>query len=453
MKFKTLYTLLLIALLTSSCSAGIADTQQIDDAPATQAEVKESSDGRTPPDESIEACTNLNEGDACEFTWEKGPETGLCETVESQLACSPERSSGNESQSEQSESQSDDVNTEESQSTSTQSVEIEGLVLIPAGEFEMGEHHDLCGLEHGNDEVPIHTVSIDSFSMATIETTNQQYVEFLNSAFIAGSIEVRDGDVYGTGGSEIYFQTSQSSQYSPIAWDGSNFTVLDNRDNHPVTSVRWYGSAAYTNWLSAQYGYEGCYDLLTWECDFTKSGFRLPTEAEWEYAGRGGLYEPYAIFPWGDDDDSSKANWPNSGDPYESGSQPWTTPVGFYDGQLHYKADFNWAGSQESYQTSDGANGYGLYDMAGNTWEWVNDWYGRDYYAESPSDNPTGPDSGSPAPDGNTYHVVRGGNWYNGEWGHSRVSNRNLAHYRGPEDSSHPWYHFGFRIVLDAGTR
>ena len=100
----------------------------------------------------------------------------------------------------------------------------------------------------------------------------------------------------------------------------------------------------------------------------------VTTEAEWEYAARGGQYGPYYIFPWGDDADDTKANWPSSGDPYETGPYPWTTPAGFYNGKLHHKADFGWPGSQQSYQTSDGTNDYGLYDMTGNVWEWCNDW-------------------------------------------------------------------------------
>ena len=94
------------------------------------------------------------------------------------------------------------------------------------------------------------------------------------------------------------------------------------------------------------------------------------------------------------------------------------------------------------------ANGYGLYDMAGNVWQFVNDWYGRDYYAHSPADNPPGPIQGSPMPDGKAYRGMRGGNWYNGENGHSRVSNRNPSYYRGPQDPEHPYYHVGFRVVL-----
>jgi gluconolactonase len=159
------------------------------------------------------------------------------------------------------------------------------------------------------------------------------------------------------------------------------------------------------------------------------------------------MHNPYVIYPWGDDPDNAKANWPNSGDPYEAGSRPYTTPVGFYNGEEHFKSDFNWPGSVSTYQTMDGSNGYGLYDIAGNVWEWTNDWYHGDYYSVSPRYNPLGPTTGKPMPDGNIYHVLRSGNWYNGPQGHSRVSNRNPAHFRGPQDPYHPWYHIGFRIA------
>ena len=325
------------------------------------------------------------------------------------------------------------------------------MELIPGGEFEMGDHHDLGGAEHRNDEIPVHQVYIDSFYIGKYEITNQQYCDYLNSALARELIEVRDGYVYGAGDADIFCQTSSAVDYSGIGWNGSAFTVLDNRDNHPMVGVRWHGAVAYSNWLSVENGLQPCFDMTTWECNFDNNGFRLPTEAEWEYAGRGGLYDPYRIFPWGDDEneDGSLANWPNSGDPYEAGSLPLTTPVGFYNGELHQKSDFGWPGSNETYQTFDGSNAYGLYDMSGNVWEWVHDWYESDYYNTSPYDNPTGPSSGKPMPDGKPYRVLRGGNWYNGQryWGHSRVSNRNPSYYRGPDDPNHAWYHIGFRIV------
>ncbi len=322
------------------------------------------------------------------------------------------------------------------------------LTLIPTGEFNMGDHHDLGGAEHANDEIPIHAVKIDSFYIGTYEITNQQYCNYLNAAIQAGQIHIIDGVVFNSEGADIYFETYYADGYSRIEWDGGSFAIRDNKADHPVTSVRWCGAAAYCNWLSIYNGYEGCYDPLTWQCDFTKNGYRLPTEAQWEFAARGGQYDPYWIYPWGDDADYTKANWPNSDDPYETGSLPLTTPVGFYNGTLRQKADFNWPGAQDGYQTADGSNSFGLYDTAGNVWEWVNDWYNRDYYSISPYYNPPGPDAGSLMPDGNFYHCLRGGNWYNGAEGHSRASNRNPAYYRGPQDPDHPWYHIGFRVVL-----
>jgi formylglycine-generating enzyme required for sulfatase activity len=332
------------------------------------------------------------------------------------------------------------------------------LANIPAGQFSMGDHFGYVDPQHPSDETPLHDVSLSGFVIARRCVTVAEYSSYLNDALSKNLIKVSAGAVFKTGGIDPMFLTRQADQYSRIGWDNKVFAVLDSRDNHPITSVMWHGATSYCNWLSAREGYGECYDNSTSECNFAKSGYRLPTEAEWEYAARGGRYAPYVNYPWGDDAEKTRANWPGSGDPYEAGSLPWTTPVGFYNGQKHEKANFNWPGAQTSFQTSDGINGFGLYDMAGNVWQWCNDWYCRDYYAFSPTANPPGPldSEATVMPDGKTYRVIRGGSWYNGEKdplrpevdnGHSRVSNRNPAYYRGPQDPNHPYYHIGFRIV------
>ena len=329
-------------------------------------------------------------------------------------------------------------------------------VQIPGGEFEMGDHFGFVDPSHPSDELPIHNVKVDSFYIAKTETTNQQFLAFLNSSLLKELIEVRNNIVYISGDSIILCYTHEYASYYNIGYDGKVFSIVDSRSNHPVVGVMWYGAAAYCNWLSSQNVLQECYNLTTWVCDFTKNGYRLPTEAEWEYAGRGGQTNPYYNYPWGNDQDITKANWPDSKDPYEGTGEtfyPYTTPVSFYDGNLHLKSEYNWPGGATSYQTSNGSNEFGLYDMAGNVWELVNDWYGQNYYSTSPYDNPKGPISGFIMPDGKPYRGMRGGNWYNGykttsvNDGHSRVSNRNPSYYRGPQDPNHPWYHVGFRIA------
>ena len=326
-------------------------------------------------------------------------------------------------------------------------------VNIPGGEYEMGDHFGFVDPQHPSDELPVHLVKVDSFNMTRTETTNQQFLEFLNTAKLAGSIEVVANKVYNTGDTNLLCYTHEFQPWYSISYDGTVFSMADFRANHPMVGVMWFGAATFCNWLSSLNGLQSCYNLTTWDCDFTKNGYRLPTEAEWEYAGRGGHLNPYYNYENGNTVITSAANLPNSGDPYETGDYPLSTPVGFYDGTLKNKADYNWPGNMTQYQTTDGVNGFGLYDMQGNVWELINDWYGQNYYSISPYNNPTGPTSGFIMPDGKPYRGMRGGNWYNGydtngvNDGHSRVSNRNPSYYRGPQDPNHPWYHIGFRMV------
>jgi len=301
------------------------------------------------------------------------------------------------------------------------------MVLIPGGTFEMGDRFD----EGGTHERPIHSVTVNPFYMGICEVTNQQYCDYLNSAF-GSTIYVSDGVVYGSGNEQAYCDTSTISSQSQIAYSSGVFSVRNKngRDmsNDPMVQVSWYGAAAYCNWRSSETGYETCYNLSTWDCNFANYGYRLPTEAEWEYAARGGEHDPYYRFPWGDTISHSLANYHSNwqdGHPYHP-----------YDLATTEGYQPNWMDGTEPYTSIVcifAANGYGLYDMAGNVWDWCNDWMDLEYYDYSPTSNPTGPMAG-------TERVFRGGAWI---WSPSvcRVSAR---HYGYPVTR---YKNVGFRFV------
>ena len=186
-------------------------------------------------------------------------------------------------------------------------VDVDGMVLIPAGEFVMGGNDNNAS----SDEMPVHTVYVDAFYMDTHEVTNAQYKKFLEAH-----------PHWWKGG-------KASSGYYLRYWNGNHYPA--GKGDHPVTYVSWSAAMAYAKW----------------------AGKRLPTEAEWEKAARGGLLGK--VYPWGDTIDDTKAN-------YNSRN---TTPVGSYP-----------------------ANGYGLYDMVGNASEWCLDAYDWDFYRNSPRQNP-----------------------------------------------------------------
>jgi len=304
------------------------------------------------------------------------------------------------------------------------------MVVIPGGEFEMGDHF----AEGGDDELPLHAVLVDEFFMSKFEITNQQYCDYLNSAY-PGQIKVDIGIVYAAsdnGNSYPFCDIHSFDPGSQIDFSDPDFSVRTKggRDmsDDPMVEVSWYGAVAYCNWRSSEAGYESCYNLSTWDCDFSKHGYRLATEAEWEYAARGGEHNPYYRFGWGDTISHGQANYyactscysydvsPTEGfhPTWHDGIHPYTSIVGSFQ-----------------------ANGYGLYDMTGNVWEWCNDWYDSNYYDTSPYDNPEGPASGSG-------RVLRGGSWFDYAGG-CRVA------YRSNYDS--PGFRYGsngFRIVRDS---
>lgn len=313
------------------------------------------------------------------------------------------------------------------------------MALIPGGTFMMGNSFS----EGTVDELPVHSVTLSPFYMGKFAVTNAQYAEFLNSALSQRLIRVTDGIVYPAGSetSYPYCDTTTSDSWSQIIhWilfsPVPPYKIIDqgfrvntklgrSMASDPMICVSWYGAAAYCNWRSEKEGRELCYDLSAWVCDFNKKGYRLPTEAQWEYAARGGLAGKR--FPWGDTITHSQANYRSMGSfsydispteefhpTWDDGIMPFTAPVDTF-----------------------GANNYGLYSMAGNVWQFCNDWFLDTYYSSSPVTNPTGPVTGSK-------RVIRGGTW--GTWtSWCRVADRGIG--GSPPDSSD--YLMGFRLSLD----
>ena len=204
----------------------------------------------------------------------------------------------------------------------------QGMALIPAGEFSMGRHRTTADDEKGmrplalRDDRPVHSVYIDGFYLDVNEVTHADYGEFV----------------------------AATSHEPPYHWLEGEMPA--GSAELPIYNVDWQDATAYCTW----------------------AGKRLPTEAEWEKAARGGLEG--LDYPWGDDKPTDALALFNT----SRGPGP--------------------VGKRE-------ANAFGLHDMAGGVAEWTSDWYERTYYSSSPARNPTGPDTGM-------YKIIRGGSWSSG---------------------------------------
>jgi formylglycine-generating enzyme required for sulfatase activity len=242
-------------------------------------------------------------------------------------------------------------------------------VFVSEGNFQMGCEPDdgSCG----TDESPRHEVWLSAYSIDKYEVINASYAEFLT---------------WHGNDCEGYECVDADATALRLSESGGVWSVDSGFEDHPMVMVSWYGAKAY--------------------CEV--QGKRLPTEAEWEKAAKGAAQ--HYIYPWGETWIANAANYQNSGDPFETGDYPRTTPVGYYDGSDHGGA----------YQTTDGRSPYGADDMAGNVFEWVSDWNLSDYYNEYSPDawpsDPQGPDTG-------TERVLRGGSW-NSDLGYLRASKR-----------------------------
>jgi formylglycine-generating enzyme required for sulfatase activity len=284
------------------------------------------------------------------------------------------------------------------------------MVRLDGGTFRMGTDSGVGFPEDG--EGPARDVTVDAFYVDRFAVTNAQFAEFVQATGYTTDAErfgwsfvfedFLDPDDRGrvfddVPGAEWWVAVEGADWLHP---EGPSSTVLEDRLDHPVTHVSWRDATAYAEW----------------------AGKRLPTEAEWEYAARGGLTGER--YPWGDEltpDDEHRCNiWQGEFPEHNTGEDGYlaTAPVDAFE-----------------------PNGYGLYNNAGNVWEWCTDWFSPDYHTTDAydSDNPTGPADG-------TERVMRGGSYLC----HRSWCNRYRVAARSKNTPDSSTGNMGFRCVVDA---
>lgn len=310
----------------------------------------------------------------------------------------------------------------------------DGMVLIPGGEFSMGGVNPLGmqdgGKENMNDARPVHRVQVSGFYMDETEVTNKQFAAFVKATGYITVAEIRptreefpDAPAENLVAGSVVFTPANTTHLSNMYqwwryvkgadWEhpyGPNSSIAGKED-HPVIHISWEDAAAYAKW----------------------AGKRLPTEAEWEFAARGG--ESGNLYPWGN---QLKPTGKWMANVYQGTFPSSDNAVDGYAGTAPVKRY--------------APNAYGLYDMAGNVWEWCNDWFRSDYYKQLGSGgisrNPQGPgqalDEDEP---GVPKKVQRGGSFLCTDQYCTRymVGTRGQGEYRSASN------HVGFRCVKDIG--
>jgi formylglycine-generating enzyme len=283
----------------------------------------------------------------------------------------------------------------------------DGMKLINGSKFFMGNEGDYGFPADG--EGPVHAVTVSSFYMDATCVTNEQFNEFINATHYKTEAENFGWSFVFQGHLTPAQQASAvRSRVLGSEWwcriDGATWrhpegpgTTIKKRWGHPVLHVSWHDAMAYCAW----------------------AGKRLPTEAEWEFAARGDLVQKR--FPWGDEIEPG-------------GKHRMNVWQGRFPGQ-NTEADGHFGPAPaKSYP----ANSNGLYNMTGNVWEWVWDWFDADYYIISPSENPTGPETSD-------RRMMRGGSYLC----HSSYCNRYRTDARSSNTPDSSTGNLGFRCVRD----
>ncbi len=304
---------------------------------------------------------------------------------------------------------------------------VEVLARGQEAPFEMGNPQGEA------DEAPLRSITLTRpLLMMQRELTNAQAVVLLNAAIRRGKVFLRSSGVFAADGETLVLGLEgldYGEQFGVAAAEqsGEGLVVVGGRDNHPVVGISWYGAILLANFVGEIYGYSPVYSGNAdpqWNSEVR--GVRLPTEAEWEYAGRMPDGRPY---PWGSASPFGRANFYRSGDGFESVTPPFTqaggptTPVGFFP---------------------RGRSASGLDDLIGNVWEWCWDAYDLSSYESTPNSlrDPTGPANPPTNRFGVVERVVRGGAW------NSRVETISLTN-RGQFDPAGASYSIGIRLARE----